>query len=69
MSEETKNNIKNVNIDNKDINLLKKGSLIMYSKEKTITNIETKETVNNIIEVTKSIVKLQFNESIPKFIQ
>ena len=41
----------------------------MYSKEKTITNIETKETVNNIIEVTKSIVKLQFNESIPKFIQ
>ena len=41
----------------------------MYSKEKTITNIEIKETVNNIIEVTKSIVKLQFKDNIPKFIQ
>ena len=59
LSEETNKIIKNEKIDNNDINLQKKGSFFIYSKEKTITSKLTKETVKIIIELKKLIEKLQ----------
>lgn len=47
-------------MDNIDINLEKKGSVFIYSKENIITNNDTNDTVNIIIEPKKSIVKLQY---------
>ena len=65
LSEDTNSIIKNENIDNKDINLQKKGSLFIYSNEKIITKKETSDTVKIIIEDKKSIDKLQYIFKIP----
>ena len=69
LSEHTKNTIKKVKTDKREINLEKKGSLIIYSYENIMTNKETKETVNTIMEDIKSTVKLQYKSKIPILIQ
>jgi hypothetical protein len=59
LSEDTNKIIKKVKTDKRDINLLKKGSFIIYSNENKITKNDTKDTVKIIKELKKSIVKLQ----------